>query len=358
MHKLIAAFAVFNAFAGAQLTAPSPGAPYREPQIAASGKLTAMAFGSGSNIFVSVSTDYGATFAKPVRVAEAPVLPLTRHRGPRIVISGNTLVVTAVVGETEAKGEHSHGLPSDGNLVSWRSGDLGQTWSKPIRVNDVPAAPREGLHTLAADNRGNLFAAWLDQRGQGVQLYGAWSTDSGATWSKNVKVYESPDGTICQCCHPTAVFTENGNVEVMWRNVLQGSRDFYVMTSDTNHHFSAPQKVGDGTWKINACPMDGGGMVRDHGRTTTVWRRENGIFLDEPGQPETRIGDGKDVTLAVAGGTPYAAWIKDTELVLWRNGKQEVIASPAAFPNLAALPHGGVLLAWEADNGVSVRRIP
>jgi hypothetical protein len=352
MHKLIAAFAI------AQLTAPSPNAPYREPQIATSGKLTALAFGSGSNIFVAVSSDYGATFAKPIRIAEAPVVPLTRHRGPRMVISGGAIVVTAVAGENEAKGEHSHGLPADGDLMAWRSTDQGHTWSKPVRVNDVAAAPREGLHTLAADNHGNLFAAWLDLREQGTRLYGAWSSDSGATWSRNVKIYESPEGTICQCCHPTAVFIENGNIEVMWRNVLGGSRDFYVIASDANHHFGSPEKLGNGTWKINACPMDGGGMARSRGKTITAWRRENDIFLDEPGQPETKIGDGKDVTLAVAGGRTYAAWISGRELILWRNGKQEVIASQAAFPNLAGLPDGGVLLAWEANNGISVKHFP
>lgn len=352
MHKLIAAFAI------AHLTSPSPNAPYREPQVAASAKLTAVAFGSGSNIFVAVSSDDGATFAKPVRVAQAPVVPLTRHRGPRIVISGNTIVVSAVVGENEAKGEHSHGLPADGDLMAWRSTDRGRTWSKPVRINDVPAAPREGLHTLAADNHGNLFAAWLDLREQGTRLYGAWSSDSGATWSKNVKIYESPDGTICQCCHPTAVFTEDGSVQVMWRNVLEGSRDFYIVSSDADRHFGAPKKLGNGTWKINACPMDGGGVVRDHGKTITAWRRDDQIFLAEPGHAETRIGDGKDVTLTVVGGVPYAAWTKSNQLILWHDGKQETIASEAAFPNLSALPKGGALLAWETNNGISIRQIP
>jgi hypothetical protein len=351
MHTLIAAFALVH------LTAPSAKAPYREPQIAAAGKLTALAFGSGSNIFVAVSSDGGVTFTKPVRVAEAPVIPLTRHRGPRIVISGNTIVVTAVVGQNETKGEHSHGLPSDGDLIAWRSADQGRTWAKPVRINDVPGAPREGLHTLAVDGHGTLFAAWLDLREQGTRLYGAWSADSGATWSKNVKIYESPDGTICQCCHPTAVFAENGSVQVMWRNVLEGSRDFYVITAVGDRRFGPPQKLGNGTWKINACPMDGGGMVRDRGKTITVWRRENDIFLDELGRPETKIGDGKDVTLAVAGGAPYAAWIKESRLILWHGGKEEAIAAQAAFPNLAALPDGGALLAWEANNGISVKRL-
>jgi hypothetical protein len=351
MYILIAAFALVH------LTAPVPTAPCREPQIAVSGKLAAVAFGSASNIFVSVSSDDGATFSKPVRVAEYPVVPLTRHRGPRIVISGNILVVTAVVGNNEAKGEHSHGLPSDGDLMCWRSNDWGRTWSKPVRINDVPAAPREGLHTLAANDHGELFAAWLDLREKGSRLYGAWSSDSGATWSKNVRIYESPDGTICQCCHPTAIFTGNGGVEVMWRNVLDGSRDFYVIASGANRRFGSPRKLGNGSWKINACPMDGGDMVRNQGKTRTAWRREGSIFLDEPGHLERKIGEGKDVTLAGAGSHLYAAWIKESRLILWRDGTQETVADQAAFPNLSALPGGGVLLAWEADAGISMKRI-
>ena len=57
-------------------------------------------------------------------------------------------------------------------------------------INDVPGAPTEGLHALASDAKGQLFAAWLDKRGgQGTKLYGARSTDGGATWSKNVMIY-------------------------------------------------------------------------------------------------------------------------------------------------------------------------
>src|SRR5579863_2246409 len=138
MHKLIGAFII------SQLAAPSPDAPFREPQLAATAGLTAVAFGSGSNIFVATSTDNGQSFAKPVKVAGASVVPLTRHRGPRIAISGRAIVVTAVVGQTEATGTHSHGLPSDGDLMAWRSDDRGATWSKGVRINDVASAAREG----------------------------------------------------------------------------------------------------------------------------------------------------------------------------------------------------------------------
>lgn len=352
MHKLIAALVI------SQLVGTSPETPYREPQLAAVRGLTVMAFGSGSDIYVVSSTDGGQSFGKPVVVGTAPVVPLTRHRGPRLAISGSTIVVTAVVGQTAAAGPHAHGLPSDGDLLGWRSTDRGATWSKPVRINDVGSAPTEGLHTLAADGRGNLFAAWLDKRGHGTALYGAWSSDSGATWSKNVKIYESPDGTICECCHPSAAFDASGGLDLMWRNVLNGSRDFYLIHAGAQRQFGKPGKLGVGTWKINACPMDGGGLVHAASKTFTVWRRMDDIFIAEPGQPEVKIGVGKDVTTAASGNKIYAAWIKGEQLVVWTSGKQKIIAGPAAFPNLTALPGGGALLAWEANGGISLKRLP
>jgi hypothetical protein len=344
------------AFAILQLTPPSADVPYREPQLANSAHLVALAFGAGNRIYVATSADEGRSFSKLVQVAEAGVLPLSRHRGPRVVISRGAIVVTAVAGHSAATGEHAHGMAADGDLLAWRSIDGGKTWSAAVRINDVPAAAREGLHTLAADGRGNLFAAWLDLRKQGTRLYGASSTDSGATWSANVLVYESPDDTICQCCHPSAAFDANGNVQVMWRNWLGGSRDLYLIRSTGVNEFGKPEKLGDGTWKLNACPMDGGGLTNDGGRTITAWRRNGEIYLAEPGRSEVLLGEGKDVAVAASRGQVYALWVKGTELELWHSGKVDVVAPNAAFPSVTALPSGGILAAWEDNGRISVRR--
>jgi hypothetical protein len=346
----------FLAFILFQLTPTNPEAPYREPQLAASQQTVAMAFGSGNGIFVAVSSDQGRIFGKPVQVAEAHVVPLNRHRGPRIVFSQGTMVVTAVMGHTEATGQHAHGLPSDGDLYAWRSTDRGRTWSKGVRINDVPAAPREGLHTLAGDERGNLFAAWLDLRKEGTRLYGAYSKDSGATWSANVLLYESPEETICQCCHPTAAYAADGTLDVMWRNCLGGSRDFYMIRSTTPGKFGAPQKLGQGTWKINACPMDGGGLVHVGQHTVTAWRRGSDVFLAEPSKPEWKIGEGKDVALAGNHGKIHAAWIQGTQLIHWTNENTEVLAGQAAFPALTAVPDG-ILVAWEEKGSIMTRHL-
>jgi hypothetical protein len=341
-----------------RLAPVAPDAPSHEPQIAASGSLIGLTFGAGGGIYFSASHDSGGTFSTPVQVAGAAVVPLTRHRGPRIAFSGRTIIISAVTGKKLAEGPHSHGLPSDGDLIVWRSIDDGKTWSKGIVVNDVPGAPTEGLHSLAADEKGGLFAVWLDKRGEkGTRLYGARSVDAGVTWSKNVLIYQSPEGSICECCHPSAAYDPNGQLLVMWRNWLAGARDMYLARSVDGKVFTTPEKLGTGSWQLNACPMDGGGLVASAGRTVTVWRRNDSLMMAEPNKPETQIGIGKDVALALSRGRAYAIWSAASGITLWDDGKIKVLAAAGAYPALAAMPAGGVLTAWEENGAIVLDRV-
>jgi len=90
-----------------------------EPQLAASGSTVALTFGAGNAIYFSESHNAGLSFSAPVKVAEADIVPLTRHRGPRIAFSGGAIVISAVVGKKSSRGPHSHGLPTDSDLTVW-----------------------------------------------------------------------------------------------------------------------------------------------------------------------------------------------------------------------------------------------
>src|SRR5450756_2514291 len=96
----------------------SPTAPNRQPQLAAAGGTVALVFGSGEGIWLARSLDNGRSFAAPSKVAELPKMLLGRHRGPRVVISGGAMVVSAISSEP-------------GDLVAWRSIDGGKSWSAP-----------------------------------------------------------------------------------------------------------------------------------------------------------------------------------------------------------------------------------
>jgi hypothetical protein len=312
--------------------------------------MVALTYGCGSAIYFAASADGGATFSPAIKVADPGVLPLGRHRGPRVAIAGNAIVVTAVDGKVGSHpGEH-------GNLLAWRSLDGGKTWSTPVTVNDVTDAAREGLHALGGDAHGNLLAAWLDLRAKGTRLYGARSSDAGATWSKNVLLYESPDGTICQCCHPSVAMNDR-RTWIMWRNCVGGSRDMYIASSTDGITFSKPEKMGNGSWNINACPMDGGGIGVSGGRVVTAWRREKQIYLASPGQPEQPVGEGADVAVASAEGGAWAAWSNSGAIQFRTPAGDRKSLGPGAFPNLVALPDGKVLAAWE-DGGKIVVQAP
>jgi hypothetical protein len=320
-----------------------PNIPNKQPQLAVAGSTISMVFASGESIWLAQSKDSGRTFGAPSKVADLPKMLAGRHRGPRVVVSGNTMLVSAI--------------PAGSDLFCWRSTDGGRTWSKPAIVNDKPTSAREGLHAMAADPQGHVAAAWLDDRlPGGKRLWGAFSNDAGATWSPNVMLY---DGTICECCHPSLVALGNGEFAVMWRNKLDGSRDFYVERLRDGKPAGKAVKQGEGTWKLDACPMDGGGIALRNGELVTAWRREHDIYLAHPGKPEVKLGPGQDVALAVNAKGEYAIWSEGKAIdALLPGSPKHVQLSPAgAFPAVIALPDGSMLAAWEENGAIATRRL-
>ena len=315
--------------AGTAIRVTPAGFVGKEPQVAASGARVFVACGNGDALFVLRSTDGGSSFSQPVALPTAGKLALGMRRGPRIALAGKTVVVSAIYG--------AKGGGADGELVSWRSTDDGQTWKGPSRVSDVPGAAREGLHAMTASSTGRLACAWLDLRGKGTEVWLSTSDDGGANWSKNALVYRSPSGTVCECCHPSVAFGKDGRVHVMFRNWLGGSRDMYLATSgDGGKTFDAAEKLGAGTWPLNACPMDGGALaVRADGAVETVWRRGNKVFLCAPRKIERELGDGTQPWIASDGRTSRAVWlnaegkVRATDGRTFSGGQDPVVASVA-----------------------------
>ena len=323
--------------------APEPGAPpLRQPQMAMQGRTVLLTYGAADRIYFTSSTDDGRTFRPPVVVASGRKILLGSHRGPRVAAASGAIVISAV----------------EGDLLSWRSMDEGKTWSAAATINDAPASAREGLHAMVSDGARRLFAVWLDLRQPGTRLYGAVSTDGGASWSTNTLVYESPGGSICQCCHPTARMTASGETYVLFRNSVGGARDLYLTKStDAGKTFGPAQKLGDGTWLLEACPMDGGDLSLDSsGLPTTVWRRMSQVFLARPSESERKIGPGKNPALAAG----IAAWSDGLAIKALIPGKPEPITldDHGAFVQLLPMGDAAALAAWESDGAIEVTALP
>ena len=108
----------------------------------------------------------------------------------------------------------------------------------------------------------------------------------------------------------------------MWRNASAAPEIFYLLRSpDGGPAFGKPEKLGQGTWMLNACPMDGGGLAHADGRTITAWRRDLEIFLAEPGKPETPHRRRERRCPRGEPGRTYALWVQGSQLVSWVDGK-------------------------------------
>ena len=320
----------------------------RQPQVTidGSGRIH-LTFGAGNVVYYTCSEDGGATYTEPMQVGRVKFLALGMRRGPRIAVASGVIVVSAIGGEK--------GGGRDGDLMAWRSEDRGKSWQGPVQVNDVKSSAREGLHGMAAGPTGELFCVWLDLRNKRTQLFGSRSSDGAATWSEDTLIYQSPDGSICECCHPSVLYDRNGTLHFLWRNSLRGNRDMYWMTSpDRGQVFAEAVKLGQGSWPLDACPMDGGAIaIGPKGSVATIWRRDQDVFISSQRPSEHKLGRGLQPWLAANDRDVYSVWLSgrpgDLYFLTANDDRPTKLANRARDPVVAAAPNGPVVVAWETD---------
>ncbi|MBM3798342.1 MAG: exo-alpha-sialidase [Acidobacteria bacterium] len=334
-----------------KIVPPTTDIVFKQPQIASTGDRIGLAFGAGNDIYYSFSNNDGETFSRPRKVETKGKMALGRHRGPRIAYQSGNVVISAIVGQK--------GGGADGDLLVWTSNDNGGAWKPPVRVNDLAGSAREGLHAMASGN-GVVFAAWLDLRAKGTQLYGAVSNDGGSTWGKNFLIYESPDGSICQCCHPNVLVAPTGRLYVMWRNSLGGNRDMYMTTSDdVGVTWKPARQIGSESWKLNACPMDGGSLTLSglSGEAYAAFRKEKEIHYSTVSGIDRALGDGKDpAMIAGMNDALYVVWTGTTgaiEAITSKENKLKVLALKGGYPQIVFTGHR-VLAFFEEEGGIGM----
>jgi hypothetical protein len=328
----------------------------KQPQAAVATNGTVhLVYGVGDAVFYNRSTDSAETFSRAQEAFRVPNLSLGMRRGPRIAVAGKTIVVTAI-GGAQGKGR-------DGDVLAWRSADEGATWQGPVRVNDAADSAREGLHGMGSGSDGTVWCVWLDLRDKRSEVYASKSTDGGETWQANVLAYRSPERNVCECCHPS-VLVSGEAVHVMFRNSLAGNRDMYVTTSkDGGKTFAAAKKVGQGSWKLNACPMDGGMLAPGpKGSLVTVWRRNGEIFsASSTGGKEQLLARGEQPWIAASESGPVIVWTERREGDLWVQApgvrQPQKLSATDRDPMVTASPsgEGPVVACWESKrDGQSV----
>lgn len=305
----------------------------------ADGNSIQVVYGQGDSIMYSALDRTADSFSRPFIIDTLPNLVAYATRGPQITTTNHGMVVIAV--------------NKQGNIFSYKYESAGK-WKKTGKVNDVDTTDKEGFLGLSSDGKNNLFAIWTDLRDdKHNKIFGARSTDGGNTWNKNILVYKSPDGSVCECCKPSIVMNEN-NVYVMFRNSLQGNRDLYIIQSDNGgESFGGATKVGYGSWALNGCPMDGGGItVNKEGAIQTVWRRESEIYACEPGKKETALGKGKSCVLETVNNQTIYAWTENGSVTCLLPGGTKKVLGKGSLPVLKSMNNNEVICVWENNKQI------
>jgi hypothetical protein len=213
-----------------------------------------------------------------------------------------------------------------------------------------------------------MFCAWLDLRNKRTEIMGAAWNGRDKTWSENRLIYRSPDGSVCECCHPSVTYGGDGSLHVMWRNSLDGNRDMYsVVSTDGGESFERAMKLGAGAWPLNACPMDGGAIAaRSKSEAYTVWRRDKTVYLTSGrDRPEQKLGEGEQPWLALTASGPLPCWVNRRGGELFMKLPGDSVASElasGAWDPVCVAVKDLVLVAWESGDkqhpSAYVRRIP
>jgi hypothetical protein len=312
-----------------------------QPQITvdASG-LVRLVYGEKDKIYYSTSNDKGLTFSKPVVIGQVPKMHLGMTRGPQLASSKDYSIVTA--------------MDESGNIHSFRLSHKTSKWQKIKNVNDVDASAPEGLMSVSADGVNNFYAVWLDLRENRKNNIAFASLTGASNWSKNKFAYKSAEEHVCECCKPS-ISVKGNNVSIMFRNWLKGSRDLYLVSSkNKGESFSNAQKLGEGTWPLKGCPMDGGGLTIDSkDQIHTAWQRDGQIFYAQPGRPEEKIGEGRHVGL----NGNMVTWETGSDLfVKPLNGQTQKIGEGTSLKVLE-FSDKSILAIWEKDEQILFKKL-
>jgi hypothetical protein len=237
---------------------------------------------TGSDAWLSISSDAGATFSPPLKVnpSAGGVISFPENRPLAVLGAEGRLAVVWC--------ERRAAEPEAADILVRASGDGGATLGAPVVVNDDAADTRPTFHgfpTLTFLPDGALLAVWMDQRDNrrkpgdhgeptSGSLYYAQSTDGGQTWSDNRRLTDR----ACPCCRAVATADSSGRVAVAYRAAGGNLRDpALAVSTDHGHTFGLDTLFSADGWLLEGCPAIGPALTWNGGDGGLyVWYTEAG----------------------------------------------------------------------------------
>jgi len=103
------------------------------------------------------------------------------------------------------------------------SSDSGDTWSKPIKVNDNPTGACAIQPWATVDNHGRVHVAWTDTRSGKNDTYYARSANPLQGFEKNVKVNDGGGSVSGFLGDYKGIAISGKDIVVVWNDTRSGS---------------------------------------------------------------------------------------------------------------------------------------
>ena len=276
----------------------------------------------------------GEMQGSPVRVNRNPgVATAWRGDQPSLTVGHDGSVYVVWTARVEAGSKHGT------DLFMSVSNDRGQSLASEVKVNDDKVPGAHGMHSLAVAQDGRVYVGWLDERNVSAprpstkadghhmesnrELYLAYSTDGGRTFSANRKVAVD----ACPCCKTSLAVAADGTLYAGWRQVLPGNFRHIAVASSTDggQNFSGPVIVSDDRWMLQGCPVSGPSLSVDAGGSLkVVWyaageANEPGLYFAESKDRAESFSTRQLVSQEGVRGTPaLASGNNSATIALWQ----------------------------------------
>ena len=236
------------------------------------GRLWA-AWGFGGHVYVNFSDNKGKNYSPPVIVNKTPEPIAAKAESPvKIILNkqGNIFVSWTMK------------LPKrfSGHIRFSRSMDGGKNFSDPVTVNDHLEVTSHRFQSMAINNRGEIFIAWLDKRDllaakksgkpyNGAAVYYTYSDNHGQSFHPNIKI---SDGS-CECCRTAMAMDTDGLPVILWRHIFdKNTRDHALVKLKSKAIVGTVQRASFDNWKVDGCPHHGpSNSVSDDGSYHLTW---------------------------------------------------------------------------------------
>ena len=220
-----------------------------------------IAWSYAGHVYVSYSDDNAKTYSQPVTVnLQAEEISAKGENRPKIALNNNDDIYITWTTPLEKR--------FTGNVRFSYSNNKGQSFSKPITINDNLDITGHRFDALTVADNGNIFISWLDKRDKfnaikkgnkyiGAAVYYSWSEDGGKSFKPNKKIINNS----CECCR-IAIDTDTNDLPViLWRNIYgKNIRDHALVNFKSVDSPNKPIRASYDNWKIDACPHHGPDM--------------------------------------------------------------------------------------------------